>query len=209
MQYQNTNQAVLFTELPAGSDKKIGHATLNSPASLNSLTTEMVELLLAKLLQWAQDSRLACVVISGAGDKAFCAGGDVQALRNSAIAKPGGPCLEAETFFAREYRLDYTIHTFNKPLLVWGNGIVMGGGLGILAGASHRVVTETSRFAMPEVTIGLYPDVGGSHFLNLMPGETGRFLALTGASFNAADALYTGLADYFLQRDQFPALLEV
>ena len=208
MREGDTNKPVQFVELAAANEKKIGHARLNSPATLNALITEMVELMLAKLQQWASDAQLACVVISGAGDKAFCAGGDVQALRDSAMANPGGPCIEAETFFAREYRLDYTIHTYNKPILVWGSGIVMGGGLGILAGASHRLVTESSRFAMPEVTIGLYPDVGGSYFLNLMPGSTGRFLALTGASFNAADALYCGIADWFLPSDHFPVLLE-
>ena len=199
--------AVNFAELPAGNQRKIGVAELNVPQSLNSLTTEMVEILLRQLQRWERDKNIACVLITGAGEKAFCAGGDVQALRNSSIANPGGPCVEAETFFACEYRLDYVIHTYNKPVIVWGDGIVMGGGLGIFAGGSHRVVTETSRFAMPEVTIGLYPDVGGSFFLNQMPGKTGRFLALTGASFNAADAFYTGVADFFIQCDQFDAVL--
>ena len=198
---------VVFKELPAAQHRKIGTAELNVPATLNSLTTEMVEQLLQQLLVWQSDSSVVCVMISGSGEKAFCAGGDVQALRNSSLATPGGPCVEAENFFAREYRLDYLIHTFGKPVVVWGDGIVMGGGLGIFAGASHRVVTETSRFAMPEVSIGLYPDVGGSFFLNQMPAQVGRFLALTGAAFNAADALYVGIADVFIQRSQFDTVL--
>jgi len=99
-------------------------------------------------------------------------------------------------FFAREYRLDYLIHTYPKPILCWGHGIVMGGGIGLMAGASHRVVTEKSRLAMPEIGIGLFPDVGGTWFLNRMPGKLGLFLALTGAMINASDARFTKLADY-------------
>ncbi len=195
--------SILFKELPAANGRKIGVAELNVPAKLNSLTLEMVQLLHAQLDKWAGDDAIIAVLLTGAGEKAFCAGGDVQALHASAVKTPGGPCSEAEKFFELEYRLDYAIHVYNKPIVAWGDGIVMGGGLGIYAGASHRVVTETSRFAMPEVTIGLYPDVGGSYFLNRMPGQSGRFLALTGASFNAADALFTGIANTFIARDAF------
>ena len=198
---------VLFEELEAAGSKKIGKATLNVPKTLNSLTTEMVELMLEKFAQWEEDDSIACLFIDGSGEKAFCAGGDVQALHASAVATPGGPCVDGENFFAREYRLDYMIHAYCKPVIVWGDGIVMGGGLGIFAGGSHRVVTETSRFAMPEVTIGLFPDVGGSYFLNRMPGHAGRFLALTGASFNAADAVYTGIASAFISRERYNDIL--
>ena len=106
-------------------------------------------------------------------------------------------CLRRQ-FFSREYRLDYLIHTYPKPLLCWGHGIVMGGGMGLMAGASHRVVTERTRMAMPEIGIGLFPDVGGSWFLHRLPVRTGLFLALTGAPLNAADALFAGLADFCL-----------
>lgn len=115
---------------------------------------------------------------------------------------PGEYAPAIEDYFTREYKLDYLIHTFNKPFIVWGNGIVMGGGLGMMVGASHRVVTESSRIAMPEISIGLYPDVGGTFFLNKMPDNCGLFLGLTGASINAADAKYTGLADFFIQADK-------
>jgi len=200
--------SVLFEELPAANGKKIGKAELNAPAKLNSLTMEMVDLLLAKLGEWSEDDSIAAVLLTGAGEKAFCAGGDVHALQASAAKTPGGPCVEAEHFFTEEYKLDYAIHTYVKPIIAWGDGIVMGGGLGIYAGASHRVVTENSRFAMPEVTIGLYPDVGGSYFLNKTPGQSGRFLALTGASFNAADAIYTGVANTFIASEYFESVLD-
>ncbi|MGI9294200.1 MAG: enoyl-CoA hydratase/isomerase family protein, partial [Pseudomonadales bacterium] len=133
--------AVLFEKLPGVAEKHIGLVTLNVPATLNSLTLEMVDLIQAKLEQWQNDDSVVCVLFCGNGEKAFCAGGDVQALRRSSVENPGGPCEYAETFFAREYRLDYLIHTFKKPTIVWGHGIVMGGGLGIFAGCKHRVVT--------------------------------------------------------------------
>ncbi len=201
---------VLFDEVAAGS-RRLGRVTLSVPATLNSLTLEMVDLLQAQLDAWRDDDDIAALFIEGAGEKAFCAGGDVQALHASATATPGGPCEYAESFFSREYRMNYTLHTFPKPLIVWGHGIVMGGGLGVMAGCSHRVVTERTRIAMPEVTIALFPDVGGTWFLNHAPGKAGLFLALTGASINAADAIYCGIADRFIgsefKDEVFEALL--
>jgi len=188
---------ILFEELAAASGK-VGRVTLNIESTLNSLTLDMVDLLQAQLDAWRDDDSIGAIFIEGAGEKAFCAGGDVQALHASAVATPGGPCEYAEAFFTREYRMNYTLHTYPKPLICWGHGIVMGGGLGVMAGCSHRVVTERTRIAMPEVTIALFPDVGGSWFLNHMPGSAGVFLALTGASINAADAIYTGIADRFI-----------
>ena len=197
---------VLFEELPAAAGK-LGRITLSVEATLNSLTLEMVDLLQAQLDAWASDDSIAAVFIEGAGEKAFCAGGDVQALHKSAVDQPGGPCEYAESFFAREYRMNYTLHTYAKPLVCWGHGIVMGGGLGVMAGCSHRVVTERTRIAMPEVTIALFPDVGGSWFLNHAPGKTGEFLALTGASINAADAIYIGIADRFIASEHKQAVV--
>ena len=198
---------VLFEELPAGA-RHLGRITLNVAATLNSLTLEMVDLLQAKLDAWRDDENIAAIFIEGSGEKAFCAGGDVQALHKSAVATPGGPCDYAETFFAREYRMNYALHTYAKPIICWGHGIVMGGGLGVMAGCSHRVVTEKTRIAMPEVTIALFPDVGGTWFLNHMPGHTGHFLALTGASINATDAIYTGLADRFIASERKSDVLD-
>ncbi len=121
--------------------------------------------------------------------------------------KSGWNNAYARRFFEHEYRLDYRIHSYPKPVLCWGHGIVMGGGIGLMMGASHRVVSETSRLAMPEVTIGLFPDVGGSWLLNRMPGRIGLFLALTGAHMNTADAFFAGLADFRLNHADWPKLL--
>jgi len=199
---------VLFDQLPCGNGLAIGRARLNVEATLNSLTLEMVDLLSEQLRQWQDDSHIVAVFIDGAGERALCAGGDVQALHQSSVSQPGGPCEYAEAFFEREYRLDYLLHHYAKPTIVWGHGIVMGGGLGILSACNHRIVTEKTRISMPEVTIALFPDVGGSYFLNKMPGLCGRFLALTAASINAADSLYTGLADYFISHQQKNALVD-
>lgn len=190
--------AVLFEERASGAGKRVGIATLNSEKTLNALSFDMVSLLLEKLRQWQTDDTIACVFIHGAGSKGLCAGGDVQQLYRSAIEQPGGPCVEAEAFFELEYRMNFLLHTYAKPIVCWGHGIVMGGGLGILAGCSHRIVTEKTRMAMPEVTIALFPDVGGSWFLNRMPGRTGLFLALTAAQMNGPDCIYTGIADRFI-----------
>ncbi len=195
---------VLFETLPSTNETFIGIATLNAEPSLNSLSLAMVDLLRPQLAKWESDPSISCVLLQGSGSKAFCAGGDVVQLYRSACAQDG----VAAQFFEREYRLDYAIHVYKKPLIVWAHGIVMGGGLGLVSGASHRVVTEASRFAMPEVGIGLYPDVGGTWFLNRAPGKTGLFLALTGASINAADALFTGLADRFIPHEKRAAVVD-
>ena len=199
---------VLFQELETASGKKIAVATLNSEKSLNALSLSMVELLLPKMQQWKVDPAIAMVWLQGAGDKAFCAGGDIRDLYQAMKAEPGQFQPYVSEFFTKEYSLDYLIHTFDKPVLVWGNGIVMGGGLGLMAGASHRIVTVTSRIAMPEMAIGLYPDVGGSWFLNRMPQGCGLFLGLTGASINSADAKFIDLADHFLPHEKKAELLD-
>lgn len=199
---------VLFEERAAGNGMRLGIATLNSPKTLNGLSLEMARLLDAQLVQWAGDDGIALVVLQGAGEKAFCAGGDLHGLyrgmrehqqrdrwESDAFADPrGNP--HAEAFFATEYRLDYRIHAFPKPVLCWGHGIVMGGGIGLMSGASHRVVSERSKLAFPEITVGLFPDVGGSWLLNRVPDRGGLFLALTGAPLAAGDAIHAGLADH-------------
>lgn len=186
----------------------IGKITLNLPKAHNALNLDMIERMIAQLDTWAQDDTIAAIWIEGAGEKALCAGGDVIALHreSGSYAKPQST-PQVQAFFAREYRLDYRIHTYPKPIVVWGNGIVMGGGIGIMCGASHRIVTETTRMAMPEITIGLFPDVGGSWFLNRMPGRSGLFLGLTGAQFNGSDALFNGMADRLFASDSKNTLL--
>ncbi|MFT3663869.1 enoyl-CoA hydratase/isomerase family protein [Piscinibacter sp.] len=195
---------VLFTTLRTASGHLFGRATLNAPASLNALSLAMVDALDPQLAAWAADPQVAGVVLDAVGDKAFCAGGDIVGLYRAIQAAPA----EAEAFFEREYRLDHRIHCYPKPLLCWGHGIVMGGGIGLLAGASHRVVTPKTRMAMPEIGIGLYPDVGGSWLLPRLPGGAGLFLALTGTSINAADACFAGMADALLRHEDHGALLE-
>lgn len=206
--HETQSVAPVLVAREGASEGAIGHITLNSPSTLNSLTLEMVDLIQHALDIWREDDDVAVVLIDAVGEKAFCAGGDVQALHASSVATPGGPCDYAESFFAREYRMNFALHTYPKPIICWGHGIVMGGGLGIMAGCSHRIVSEATRIAMPEVTIALFPDVGGSWFLNHMPGSVGRFLALTAASINASDALFCGLADRFMAMEQKAGLID-
>lgn len=203
---------VLFEERNAANGKRIGVATLNAPKTLNGLSLDMARLLDERLRAWAGDDGIAMVVLQGAGEKAFCAGGDLHSLYRSMRdyeAAHGSNVRDntyASDFFSVEYRLDYLIHTFPKPILCWGHGIVMGGGIGLMAGASHRVVTERSRLAFPEITIGLYPDVGGSFLLHRVPDHAGVFLALTGAPLNSGDAIRAGLADVQLFSESREAL---
>ncbi|MFY8274981.1 enoyl-CoA hydratase/isomerase family protein [Pseudoalteromonas sp. SSDWG2] len=203
----DTDSEVVYELAPCSNGAKIGLATLNVPKALNALNLNMIRLLDAQLKHWANDDEVALVVIKGAGEKAFCAGGDVVSL-HSAMAT-GEPQNYGQTFFTEEYRLDYAIHCYNKPVIVWGDGFIMGGGMGLMAGASHRVVTERSKLAMPEITIGLYPDVGGSYFLQKAPDQVGLFLGLTGAIMNADDARHAALADHSIDSDKFDSVLAV
>jgi len=199
---------VLFREVEAASGHRIGIATLNSERTLHAIGLPIIRLLDARMRDWAADPAIACVVLLGAGDKAFSAGGDVKTLARAVAADAGRfPNPAALAFFTEEYRLDHRIHRYPKPLLCWGGGIVMGGGMGLFVGASHRVVTETTRAAMPEIAIGLFPDVGGSWFLPRLPGKAGLFAALTGAPLNGADLLASGLADVGLRQADREAVL--
>ncbi|TDR19349.1 enoyl-CoA hydratase/isomerase family protein [Marinicella litoralis] len=175
----------------------LGKIVLDKPKALNALSTEMIEAMQATLDAWAVDDQVKVVWIEGAGEKAFCAGGDVVMLYHSMQeTKAGDVPSKAHEFFTKEYQLDQTIHYYAKPVIVYADGIVMGGGLGVTVGGSHRIVTERSMISMPEVTIGLYPDVGASWFFNRMPGKCAEFLGMTGARMNAADALFAKLADF-------------
>lgn len=197
--------SVLFQVLDTASEQKIGVATLNRPQTLNGLDVAMCQLLLDQLHEWEVDDSVAVVILQGAGERAFCAGGDLQSLYQGMLDNPAGHPWDntyARRFFDVEYRLDHRIHTYSKPILCWGAGIVMGGGVGLMMGASHRVVSDTTRFAMPEITIGLYPDVGGTWMFSRLPGGIGLFLALTGAHLGASDCRHLGFADYSVATDQ-------
>lgn len=172
----------------------VGHLTLNRPAELNAIDLPMVRQLHQQLNAWAEDDAVYAVVLRGAGEKAFCAGGDIRSLYDSF---KNGQALHQE-FFVEEYALDLAIHHYRKPVLALMDGFVLGGGMGLVQGADLRVVTERSRLGMPEVAIGYFPDVGGSHFLPRVPGELGIYLGVSGVQIRAADALYCGLADWYL-----------
>jgi enoyl-CoA hydratase/carnithine racemase len=196
------NDAMISTYEQALSNKlSIGWITLHSPKTLNALTLEMANTALQQLQHWATRDDICCVVLQGDG-RGFCAGGDVRRMRQG-ILDGDDYC---EQFFEQEYRLDYSLHCYPKPVLVWGHGIVMGGGLGLFMAASHRVVTPSTRMGMPEINIGLYPDVGASAFLNALPAGLGLFLGITGCEWNAADAIALHMAQFLLS-DEAHALL--
>ena len=154
---------------------------------------EMFHALGRKLLEWRQNEDLACVVFHAESERAFCAGGDVKALVIG-LQRDGSVASAAE-YFTAEYFVDYLIHVYPKPILCWADGITMGGGLGLMNGASCRVVTERTVMAMPEIGIGLFPDVGGTYFLNRLPAGLGLFLGLTSARISGYDAAAIGMAD--------------
>jgi len=175
----------------------VAFITLNRPAALNALSLSMIVELRDALHGFARDANVRAVIIRGAGEKAFCAGGDIRALYDS---HRNSGTLHTE-FFATEYPLDYVLYSFPKPYIALLNGIVMGGGMGISQGSRLRIVGDRTRMAMPEVAIGFFPDVGASYFLSRLPGCIGLYLALTGAQVRAADALYAELADFYLPPD--------
>lgn len=199
---------VTFEERPSLHGYRIAIASLDAPASLNALSLPMIDALQDRLHAWAEAADIACVILRGNGSKAFCAGGDVVQLARQCLASPGEAPELAERFFAREYRLDHYLHTYPRPLICWAHGHVLGGGMGLLQGAGIRIVTPSSRLAMPEISIGLFPDVGGSHFLSRLPGKLGLFFGLTASPLNARDALDLNLADRFLLDTQQDALIE-
>lgn len=176
-------------------DGAIGRVTLNRPGALNALTLAMTRRFEAKLIAWAGDARVKAVVATGAGERAFCAGGDIRALYD-AMGRPGDPL--PRDFYRQEYRLNHCIFHYRKPFIAFVDGVVMGGGVGVSVHGSHRVVTERLVFAMPETGIGLFPDVGATYFLPRCPGRIGMYLGLTGARLGPADALYSGFGTHYV-----------
>ena len=180
----------------------VGFVTLNRPKAINSLNQSMVSGLRAVLTAWEQDDAISAVVLSGAGERGLCAGGDVVAIYHSARADGA----EARRFWHDEYLLNGQIGRYPKKYVALMDGIVMGGGVGVGAHANTRVVTETSKVAMPEVGIGFIPDVGGAYLLSRAPGSLGLHAALTGAPFSGADAIALGFADHYVPHDKLDAL---
>ncbi|ABE30478.1 enoyl-CoA hydratase/isomerase family protein [Paraburkholderia xenovorans LB400] len=188
---------------------RIGFIELERPKALNALSTGMIRAIHAALDQWRENPDVLAVVVRSQHPRAFCAGGDVRFLYET--AQRGEPDAR-DTFFIEEYRLNHAIFTYPKPYIALMNGVVMGGGMGISQGAHRtgglRVVTDSTRMAMPETRIGLFPDVGASWFLARTPGAIGRYLAVTGETIDAADALYAGLADTYIEDAALPALVD-
>jgi enoyl-CoA hydratase len=183
----------------------LGIVTLNRPKALNTLSLAMYRVMDPQLVAWGRDPRVRAIMVRGAGDRAFCAGGDVRAIYD-ARAHPRGPGDYKADFFREEYRLIQRVHRFSKPYVALMDGIAMGGGMGVSVNGSHRVATERSLCAMPEVHIGLFPDVGATRYLNLCPGKVGLYLALTGERIRAADLLYCGFATHYTRHDRIEAL---
>lgn len=179
-----------------------GVVTLNRPEALNALTWDMVKRLRAQLLEWERSPAVKAVLVRGAGEKAFCAGGDIRWLYDNARKDPAGAC----EFFREEYRLNALIHHFTKPYVALIDGIVMGGGVGISVHGDFRVAGDRTLFAMPETGIGLFPDVGGGHFLPRLHDGLGLYYGLTGARAKAADCMAAGVATHYCRSEELHAL---
>ena len=190
-----------FDEVLIRREGSAGILSLNRPKAIHSLTLRMVHAMTEALLDWRDNPTVQSVIIDHAEGRGFCAGGDIAKLRES-IVNAGG--VTARQLFHDEYLLDHLIYMYPKPVVSFMDGIVMGGGVGISQPAKFRVVTENTRFAMPETGIGLFPDAGGSWYLARLPGRTGQFLVLTGARLDGAECLWAGLATHFLPAAALP-----
>jgi enoyl-CoA hydratase len=184
-------------------DGRVGRIILNRPEALNALDLAMIRACTGALEAWRDNPHVHAVVIEGAGDRAFCAGGDIRALRQYTL---DGEHHKAETFFREEYALNLMIASYPKPYIALIDGICMGGGIGVSVHGPYRVASEHAAFAMPETAIGFFPDIGATFFLPRLPGQLGTYLGLTGARMQGADAVHAGLATHFSPRDQMRAL---
>ncbi|MEQ5835581.1 enoyl-CoA hydratase/isomerase family protein [Marinobacter sp. NFXS9] len=194
------------TETRPCAEGQIGLITLDSPHNLNALSLEMINVLQDTLDRWATDPAICLVLLWGAGERAFCAGADIRQLHDMIGGEDG--IRQATRYFEAEYRLDHTLYVYPKPLVCWAHGYTMGGGLGLLSGCRYRLLAPSAQLAMPEVSIGLFPDVGAGYFLNRLPEGIGLFLGLTGARLNQADSLRIGLADLAVADETPDALLQ-
>ncbi|MDQ3482107.1 MAG: enoyl-CoA hydratase/isomerase family protein, partial [Pseudomonadota bacterium] len=182
----------------------VGRIRLNRAKAIHALTTEMCETMAAALLRWRSDPDVQLVVIDHAEGRGFCAGGDVVMLAKSGA----GGAREANQFFFAEYRLNHLLFTYDKPTVALLDGITMGGGVGISLPCTYRVATENTRLAMPETSIGLFPDVGGGWYLPRLPGRIGQYMALTGARLDGGDCAYFGLATHFVATSGIEELVD-
>jgi enoyl-CoA hydratase len=186
-------------------DRRVGHILLNRPKALNALDLEMIRTCDSILRQWRDDPHVHAVVIEGAGERAFCAGGDIIALRDAQVT---GNRATADAFFTEEYALNLLIATYPKPYIALIDGICMGGGIGMSVHGPYRVATEHAGFGMPETAIGFFPDIGATYLLPRLRGHLGAYLGLTGLRISGADAVHAGLATHLVPRAKLPALSE-
>ncbi len=193
-----------MSEILTRVEGRTGRITLNRPSAMNALTWEMCREIEAALDAWAGDDAVAMLVIDGAGERAFCAGGDLSEMYRSGISGDFG---YGRRFWADEYRMNRSLFRFPKPVASFLHGFTMGGGVGVGCHGSHRVVGESSRIAMPECTIGLVPDVGGSLILARARGRLGEYLATTGTRMGPADAIHAGFGDFFIPEATWSELI--
>jgi len=191
------NEPEVLTRVESG----VGRITLNRPKALHALNRAMCEAMTEALLAWREDDTVKSVLIDHSGERGFCAGGDIRMIAESGA----GDAVEAKAFFLTEYRLNHLMFEYPKPITAIVDGVVMGGGVGISEPAEVRIATERTTYAMPETGIGLFPDVGGGWFLSRLPGETGTWLALTGARLKAADTVFLGIHSHYLPTDALEA----
>ncbi|MQY30030.1 enoyl-CoA hydratase/isomerase family protein [Nocardia aurantia] len=185
----------------------LGIVTLDRPRAINALNHAMVRAMLATLREWAGDDEVRAVVLTGAGERGLCAGGDLVGMYADAKDRVGGADSPSGQFWRDEYTLNALIAAYPKPYVAIMDGVVLGGGVGVSAHGSHRVVTERSSVGMPETGIGFVPDVGGTYLLSRAPGEVGTHLGLTAGRMSAGDAIAAGFADHYVPSDRLPALL--
>jgi enoyl-CoA hydratase len=185
-------------------DRGVGRIRLNRPKAIHALTTAMCEAMSAALLKWRNDDNVEIVLIDHAEGRGFCAGGDVVMLARSGSEDAS----DAKRFFFAEYRLNHLLFTYPKPTMVIMDGITMGGGVGISLPCDHRIATGNTRFAMPETSIGLFPDVGGGWYLPRLPGRVGQFMALTGARLDGAECKFLGLATHYVEQARLEEMVD-
>lgn len=195
---------------------RIGVMTLNAERTMNAVDLEMINLIDDVLSRWQADDGIVAILMHGAGDRAFCAGGDIRQLYESILSAQNAdseddselpPYYYADSFFTAEYSKNYRVHLLGKPLIAWGNGFVMGGGLGLFIGANHKVGTESLKLAWPEINIGLFPDVAGSYYLSRLEFPLGHWMGLSGSHMNAVDSKDANLINYCLPNKDLEAVI--
>lgn len=194
-----------MSDLTTRKDRRAGRITLTRPQALNALTHDMARALHRALDDWQDDPEISLIIIDAEGERAFCSGGDIAAVYRAGLA---GDHQVGRDFFADEYRMNARIKHYPKPVVALMQGFVMGGGVGVGGHASHRIVGDSTRIAMPEAGIGLIPDVGGSWLLGHAPGRVGEYLGLTASRMGPGDAIFAGFADHYIPEAEWPDLIE-